>query len=223
MAALLPGPVVAGATASSATVHASFLHANQTWGGFAVTGGKFSSISGSWTVPALNCHLGSGSVSPWVGIDGWSNDTVEQIGLDFDCSTTSESYHPWVEMYPAPSTYFTETVKPGDTIDASIVVKGTTWTLTESDPTEHWSATFHKVSKDAEASAEAVVEDLGGSATPPPVDDFGTVTFMHLTVNGRAFFTAGTVAASSLERGTTALSKSARLSTSSCSVIWLHR
>ena len=32
----------------------------------------------------MNCARGGGDASPWVGVDGWDNDTVEQIGVDLD-------------------------------------------------------------------------------------------------------------------------------------------
>ncbi|HEV2361957.1 MAG TPA: G1 family glutamic endopeptidase [Acidimicrobiales bacterium] len=199
-----------------------FAHSDQTWSGYAVTaGGPYKKITGSWTISSLDCSKGNGSVSPWIGIDGWSNSTVEQIGVDYDCSNGKASYHTWVEMYPAGSDYFPETVHAGDTMSASVSVSGSAWVLWLSDPTEGWKKTFHRTSTDKEASAEAILEDLGSTGAPP-VDDFGTESFSSLLVNGAAFASAGTAHKTSLERGTTFLSSESAVSSESFSITWLH-
>jgi hypothetical protein len=196
----------------------------QTWAGYAVTGGgPYTAITGSWNVPVMDCAHGGGDASPWVGIDGWANGTVEQIGIDLDCRHGQASYHPWVEMYPGPSDYFTETVHAGDTLTASVSVSHGIWTLTEKDAEAGWSKTFHRQPKHApqEASAEAIVEDVGGGQVPP-VPDFGTVTFRNITVNSGALASAGSPHRTTLRRGTTPLSSESALSAGDFSISWLH-
>lgn len=195
---------------------------DQTWGGYAVTGsGPYTSITGSWNVPALDCSKGGGDVSPWIGIDGWANETVEQIGVDFDCRAGKASYHPWVEMYPANSIYFKDVIDPGDVLDASVTVTGTSWVLTESDPDSGWTKTFDETSSDQLASAEAIIESVGNQEVPP-VPDFGKVTFKNITVNGSPFASAGKVHKTTLQRGTTILASDSTLKVSKFSVVWLH-
>jgi hypothetical protein len=223
---LLAGALAGPASAATAPV-ASFPHYNharhddQTWGGYADTGATFTSISGSWTVPTLNCSATrNSSVSPWLGIDGWSSSTVEQIGFDQDCDNGVAGYYPWVEMYPANSIYFTETVKAGDHITASVSVSGTQFTLTEKDTTQGWSKTYHKTGNDELSSAEAIVEDLGNGIAP--VADFGSVTFTGLTVDGTSFANAGTVNSTDLERGSTPLTQNSAVSGGTFAINWLH-
>jgi len=49
------------------------------WSGYAVTGSDFTNATGSWTVSAVNCTKTPDTYSAfWVGIDGYSSDTVEQ-------------------------------------------------------------------------------------------------------------------------------------------------
>jgi hypothetical protein len=197
-------------------------HSDQTWSGYAVTGsGPYTSITGSWNIPTMNCSKGRGDASPWIGIDGWSNDTVEQIGIDLDCRKGKASYHPWVEMYPGPSNYFRDTVNAGDTLTASVQVSGSSWILTESDLNTGWTKTFDETSKDELASAEAIVEDVGGGAVPP-VPDFNTVTFNKITVDGVPLASAGTVHKTTLERGSTRLSSESPLKGGKFSITWLH-
>lgn len=199
--------------------------ANQTWGGYAMIGAApYTSISGSWNIPTMNCARGSGDASPWIGIDGWATNTVEQIGVDLDCSASGvASYKTWVEMFPKNSVYFAETVKAGDTLKASVSLSGSTWTLSESDPMQGWTKTFHyaKPAADKLASAEAIVEDIGGGV--PKLDDFGTVTFSNLVVNGEPFTSVGTAHVTTMQRKKTLLSSESALATESFSITWLHR
>jgi len=169
----------------------------------------------------MNCSKGRGDASPWIGIDGWSNDTVEQIGIDLDCVSGRASYHPWVEMYPGPSNYFKETVHAGDTLDATVEVSGSSWVLSESDVNTGWTKTFDETSTDELASAEAIIEDVGGGAEPP-VPDFNTVTFTKITVNGAPLASAGTVHKTTLKRGSTKLSEESSLIGGKFSITWLH-
>ena len=195
-------------------------HADQIWGGYADTGETYTSVSGSWTVPTLNCAATkNSSVSPWIGIDGWSSQTVEQIGFDQDCTKGVAGYFPWVEMYPANSIYFTETVNAGDHITAAVSASGTSWTLTESDTTQGWTKTYHKSGNDQKSSAEAILEDLGSNI--PPVADFGAVNFTNITANGAPLASAGTVNSTDIERGNTPLTDNSALSGGDFSINWL--
>jgi Peptidase A4 family len=199
-------------------------HGDQTWAGYAVINASpYSAIKGSWIVPAMDCTRAGGDASPWVGIDGWSNDTVEQIGVDLDCYRGRASYHPWVEMYPGPSDYFREPIRAGDTLTASVTVSGDTWRLTESDTRTGWTRTFYRDPKNPpkESSAEAIVEDVGKGAVPP-VPDFHSVSFTGITVNGKTFASAGRVQRTTLERGSTPLSSETPLSGGHFSVDWKH-
>jgi hypothetical protein len=77
------------------------------WSGYAVTGpnGSVTDVKASWKVPLVTCPTntanGSGGYAAfWVGIDGWSSSTVEQIGTDSDCVSLSgapytPTYYAW--------------------------------------------------------------------------------------------------------------------------------
>src|SRR5919201_2134554 len=77
------------------------------WSGYAVTGGRYSSVSASWTQPTVNCSVTpTGWSSFWVGLDGDTSNTVEQTGTEADCSSGRPVYSAWFEMYPKyPKTY----------------------------------------------------------------------------------------------------------------------
>ena len=83
------------------------------WSGYAVTGSSVSDVVGSWVVPTVNPKT-NGYSAVWVGIDGYSSSTVEQLGTGEDVANGKATYYAWYEMYPSASmTVSTMTVKPG--------------------------------------------------------------------------------------------------------------
>jgi hypothetical protein len=85
-----------------------------------------SAVSGSWVVPEVTGpSTGATYGSVWVGIDGYSNATVEQVGTEADFVNGKPVYYAWWEMYSSggqqPEQPITSmTVQPGDLISASV-------------------------------------------------------------------------------------------------------
>lgn len=173
------------------------------WSGYAVTGsnGAFTSVSASWTEPTATCTSSSGGrhhrggsdsyAAFWVGLDGYSSDSVEQTGTDSDCDGTTPDYYGWYEMYPADPVYFTNTVKPGDSISASVTFSGTeTYTLVLKDNTQGWTQTITKNQSGLDrSSAEVITEAPSSSSGVLPLADFGTVNYTAATANGTSMGT----------------------------------
>ncbi|HTJ68333.1 MAG TPA: G1 family glutamic endopeptidase [Actinospica sp.] len=200
--------------------------ASSSWAGYAVAGGTYHSVTGNWTVPALNCSVTSGDVSFWSGIDGYGTSTVEQIGIDAVCNADGTSeYDPWVEMYPADSIYFAETVKAGDKMTSAVTTPGNgTFTLTLGDTTQAWKKTYTFSTTAASIStAEVIVEAIGDQSSTPPTPDFGTIMFTHVTANGTTFAKAGgTVYPTDLERNGVVMTKESPFSKTYFATTWLH-
>ncbi|WP_052432588.1 G1 family glutamic endopeptidase [Streptacidiphilus carbonis] len=198
--------------------------ANDNWGGYAVTGGTYRTVTGDWTVPALDCSATAGDISFWSGLDGWTSTSVEQIGLDAVCTRKGAvQYNPWVEMYPANSIYFTETVKAGDAMTSSVTTNGSgSFTLTLADPTQGWTKTYTKTLTGAPLSSAEVIVEAIGSQTIPPCPDFHQVRFTDVTANGQAFGSAGTVSTTNLERNGVLLTQDGTLTGTAFPVTWLH-
>jgi hypothetical protein len=220
----------AGASVSAAAVHPlahRLTHSgtNSNWGGYAVTGGSYRSVTGNWVVPALNCSVTKGDISFWSGLDGWTSSSVEQIGLDAVCASGGKiEYNPWVEMYPANSIYFTETVKAGDTMTSSVTTNGSgSFTLVLADPTQGWTKTYTKTLASAALSSAEVIVEAIGSQDIPPCPDFGSIAFSDVTTNGESFGSAGTVQTTNLERSGTLLTQDGALSGTGFGVTWLHK
>lgn len=212
---------------SSQVTHRVTTHAgaNSNWGGYAVTGGTYDAVTGNWIVPSLKCSVTKGDISFWSGLDGWTSSSVEQIGLDAVCASNGKiEYNPWVEMYPANSIYFTETVKAGDTMTSSVTTNGTgSFTLVLADPTQGWTKTYTKTLASAALSSAEVIVEAIGSQNIPPNPDFGSVQFSDVTANGEAFASAGTVQTTNLERNGVLLTQDGALSGTGFAVAWLHK
>ncbi|HEY2505606.1 MAG TPA: G1 family glutamic endopeptidase [Streptosporangiaceae bacterium] len=164
------------------------------WSGYAATGsnGAFTSVSGSWTQPTATCSSsGRGRNSDqyaafWVGLDGFSSDSVEQTGSDSDCAGRTPDYYGWYEMYPAAPVNFNNPVRPGDSMSASVTFSGTeTFTLVLKDNTEGWTQTITKNETGlARSSAEIITEAPSSNTGVLPLADFGTINYSASTANG---------------------------------------
>ena len=99
---------------------------NLIWAGYAVTGSDFTEVEGSWTVTAVDCtKTPNTDSSEWVGIDGWSSNTVEQIGTDADCNGKNPFYYVWYEFYPLNTVVISDvSIAAGDKFSASVTYDG---------------------------------------------------------------------------------------------------
>ena len=156
------------------------------WSGYAVTGanGSVTDVKGSWIVPTVTCSAEDSYSSFWVGIDGFTSSTVEQIGIDADCVSGTAEYFAWFEFYPHwPYTINTVEVQPGDTISAEVSygAKGQfTATLTNVYRNQSFSIST-KMQQAKLSSAEWIVEAPWSSGVLP-LANFGLAEFgQHYT------------------------------------------
>ncbi|TML25591.1 MAG: hypothetical protein E6G32_00100 [Actinobacteria bacterium] len=158
------------------------------WSGYAVSGfGPYTSVSSSWTQPAVDCARTPTAWSAfWVGLDGDTTNTVEQTGTEADCSKGSAVYYAWYEMYPKYPFNYADRVSAGDSFSAAVTYSGSGYfKLTLSDTTRGWSHTTTQRLKSAKlGSAEAIAEAPSGSGGVLPLADFGTAAFSGATANG---------------------------------------
>jgi Peptidase A4 family len=193
----IPGGLMQRPTSGPAgrAVHGKYQVESSNWSGYAVTGGKgaFSSVSASWTQPTATCSSGDQYAAFWVGLDGYSSDSVEQTGSDSDCDGRTPDYYGWYEMYPADPVYYSNTVKPGDSMSASVTFSGTdTYTLVLTDHTQDWTQT-QKINESGfdRSSAEVITEapcctNSGGIL---PLADFHTINYTSSSDNGSSMGT----------------------------------
>lgn len=171
------------------------------WSGYAVTGaaGSVTDAKASWTVPLVSCPIGSKPrqnqnqySSFWVGIDGFNDNTVEQIGTDSDCQSGTPTYYAWFEFYPNPMFMINSvTIHPGDVISAEVSSTGGgsfTVSLTNVTTNQSSGSISTQVPGAQQSSAEWIAEAPSGAGGVLPLANFGTVLFSQngATVGGTA-------------------------------------
>jgi hypothetical protein len=160
------------------------------WSGYEVSsGGPYTSVSASWTQPAVDCAKTPTAYSSfWVGLDGWKTPSVEQTGVEAGCFEGTPLYFAWYEMYPKRAVMLPrkDFVSPGDSLTSTVTYLGKNkFRLALSDTTRGWSRTVTKASKSAErGSAEVIGEAPSAGTEILPLADFGSVSFSNATVEG---------------------------------------
>ena len=157
------------------------------WSGYAVGApSQFTEVLGTWVEPTAKCSVFQQTYAAfWVGLDGYTSSSVEQLGTDVDCGLFgSPSYYAWYEFYPAASVDISTTqypVKPGDTLTASVTRSGTSYTLSMKS-SEGWTFATTQTGSDANSSAEWIAEApdtcfLGVFCSNASLTNFGSVNF----------------------------------------------
>jgi len=135
------------------------------WTGYAdtaTTAQTFTMVSGKWTAPSVSCTPEDQVTSDWVGLDGFNNKSVEQLGTLAQCFQGKPVYVTWFEMFPAGLSVVSTTLQAGDKIAASVTRSGTSYTLKLTDST-HTANSFTKtatcaLTKCTDTSAEWISE-----------------------------------------------------------------
>jgi Peptidase A4 family len=148
------------------------------WSGYAATGSAFSDVKGSWVAPTATCPSASASYSSfWVGIDGYTSSTVEQLGTSADCrGKNNPHYYAWYEMYPANPVNLSLSIEPGDTISAQVLRSGTSYTLSLTDSRSGSFSIKKTLAGAADSSAEWIAEApeiCSITCSIAPLADFG--------------------------------------------------
>lgn len=146
-----------------------------------------SQVAGSWTVPTLSCGTATTYSSIWVGIDGYSDNSVEQIGTEHDCYLGKSYYSVWYEMYPHPMKITPVKIKAGDAIEASVSFLGhSRFRLTIQNQTSGSSFNTTQRINAKRTSAEWVVEAPSSFWGVLPLSNFGTVEIRsaNATISG---------------------------------------
>ena len=188
--------LVAGGGVGSATEHPS--ETNPLWSGWlavvnSLSSGRathFTNISASWIQPKATCTKRQTFSAFWVGL----GTSPEQIGTDADCTATGQVlYYAWYEFVPAPPTTLKITVRPGDSLSASVGVVADNVTVKLRDNTT--GAAFSKrvvltrpdtgtAEWMAEASSACQVSNgVDNNCRPVPLTDFGKVVFTNASAS----------------------------------------
>ncbi len=187
---VVSGSGAASPPAGRAAVHAELGVTRSTstnWAGYFAAGstGSVTSVVGRWVEPQVTCTGQARFVALWVGIDGANSNTVEQTGTMASCVLGVATYSAWWELYPLDyaQTISTMTIRPGDTINASVVYSSGDFTMSIADGAQSFAATGTQTAAltSAECVAERPVLAIGGTLALAHLADFGTATFSNCT------------------------------------------
>jgi hypothetical protein len=136
----------------------------------------------------VSCNAADTNSSYWVGLDGDGTNTVEQIGIEADCDGDIQVYSGWYEMFPNAPVFFTNPVKPGDIIDASVTAEGAgVFMLSLYDMTQNWTQITQQTSTAATlGSAEVITEAPNVAGQIEPLANFGITVYSAAAINNVA-------------------------------------
>jgi Peptidase A4 family len=186
--------ILVGGGEPAATSNGISVSYSANWSGYAAlpdkAGTKFTSIVGDYSVPSVQCNKTPDTFSyHWIGLDGWSDQTVEQDGIAADCNRTNSQYVAWYEMYPA-NFKFAFKVNPGDAIESAVHYLGNRkYELSLKDVSTGDGFDVTKtcpVSACANSSAEAITEAYYYNQRFAGTSDFGDEHYGGVTVTDSA-------------------------------------
>jgi hypothetical protein len=155
---------------------------SQNWSGYAASGGTYTAVSGTWTVPQFAPDSPAGADATWVGIGGVNSRDLIQAGTQQTVSGSgSTQYQAWVETLPQASHPVPLTVNPGDSISIAITQSPQAqdqWQVAFTNNTtgQTYSVTEHYTS--SMSSAEWIEEAPSAArGRQLPLDNFGSVSF----------------------------------------------
>ena len=155
--------------------------------------GSVSNVAGQWVVPGIyQASSDDAFCSTWVGMDGYSSPTVEQIGTEDDWTPVGEQDYAWFEMYPdAGYEIMGFPVAPGDQIGAGVRSSGNgkfVLAITNYSAGAYYivPASYSRSSSAVRSSGEWIVEAPSMGNNVLPLSDFDTISFADckVVVNG---------------------------------------
>jgi predicted SnoaL-like aldol condensation-catalyzing enzyme len=155
---------------------------SRNWSGYNATGGTFTGVTGTWTVPQADPSTGTyGSDASWVGIGGVQSRDLIQAGTDTTVAGNGHvRYQAWVEMLPAGPHPLPVTVKPGDSVTFSITeTSPNNWLVSVKNNTSGQTYQVNEQYTSSHSSAEWIEEAPSGGRRILPLDRFGSVTFTN--------------------------------------------
>ncbi|MBV9580318.1 MAG: hypothetical protein JO057_17155 [Chloroflexi bacterium] len=152
------------------------------WSGYAATGGNYTAVSGTWTVPQFAPDSSAGADATWVGIGGVNTRDLLQAGTQQTVTGNGTTqYQAWVETLPQASHPVPLTVNPGDSISISIdqvPQSQDQWQVSFTNNTTGQKFQVNENYSSSMSSAEWIEEaPSAGRGQLIPLDNFGSIDF----------------------------------------------
>lgn len=159
------------------------------WGGYVVAtdysnpAPVIKSVGGIWIVPKVIVTPDDRLSAAWIGIGGYVDTTLIQVGTEHDSINGSGVYSAWYELLPETSVNITTMrIHAGDRINASIMLIDPTansWIVRIEDTTTGQSFNKEFAYNSSRLSAEWIVERPSLDNSLSSLADFGSVTFTN--------------------------------------------
>jgi hypothetical protein len=169
-----PAPSVPGIPDNQNTSH--------NWSGYAATGGHYTAVTGTWTVPEFSPDGTFGIDAAWVGIGGVRSRDLIQAGTNQTVSGSGRTqYEAWIETLPRSARSISLSVHPGDSVTVSITEQTTNnWLIDFQNNTTGQTYQETVAYTSSHSSAEWVEEaPSGGRGGVLPLSNFGAVDFSN--------------------------------------------
>jgi hypothetical protein len=172
-----PGPGTVPSVTQPGTP-ATVTSSSSNWSGYAASGGTFTSVTGTWTVPTVSA-TSAGADATWVGIGGLTSSDLIQAGTQaFVDGSGTVAYSSWIEMLPASSRPVPLSVTAGDSVTVTITQQsGNDWLIAMKNNTTGGAYNITVQYSSSNSSAEWVQEAPSVGRGLVPLDMFGTVQF----------------------------------------------
>jgi hypothetical protein len=168
--------------------HAQSGWTSKNWAGYAITGAHYTSIGAGWAVPTVQTPNGKADAYSlsWIGIDGFANSNLIQVGTEQDYYRGVPYYRAFYEILPAAETPITTIdVHAGDFMTAGISYAGSSrWNIRITNTRTGQTFTTQQTYKGPGASAEWIHEAPYLGSRPTRLTPTTPVTFDHGTANG---------------------------------------
>jgi hypothetical protein len=157
---------------------ASVTSSSSNWSGYAASGGTFTSVTATWTVPTVSA-ASPGADATWVGIGGLTSNDLIQAGTQtmVDGSGTVDS-SAWIEMLPQSSRNVPLSVSAGDSVTVTLTQQsGNDWLIAMKNNTTGGTYNVTVQYRSSNSSAEWVQEAPSVGRGLVTLDQFGKVQF----------------------------------------------
>ena len=156
---------------------------SRNWSGYVASGGTFTAVTGTWTIPAVAASTGTSprADATWVGIGGATTTDLVQAGTEATVDSNGVvQYGAWVETLPQPSQPVALAIKPGDTVTVSLTQQTTgAWNITIRNATNGGVYNGTVTYASSASSAEWIEEAPTARNGVVLLDRFGTVQFTN--------------------------------------------
>lgn len=152
------------------------------WSGYSATGGVFTGIAGTWTIPKPSGN-NFGADATWVGIGGVTSHDLIQAGTQAIVGGNGQVfYESFFETLPNPSEPLPIVVNGGDSITVSVIQQSKEqWLINFKNNTSGQGIQISQPYVSSLSSAEWIEESPSGMRHIVSLDNFGSVQFSNAT------------------------------------------